>query len=150
MIIILPDLNTARAGQQRPESYRRRSLCGRFIVSLLAPLLLAGCVGTSAPLQERDNLSQQPDTTSSQHMDWKTLTSDLEKALKEVPGKRIDHLPEGLRVLLPAAQGFTTGKTDITPALVTTLQRIAPVFNRHEDTRLHIVAHTDSSGSEMF
>ena len=152
----------ARAG--RPESYRTRSLCARFVASALAVLLFAGCAGAPAPLEDHDDFSrQQPAdalTLQSEHLpqtdvvahdtDWVGLSSDLESALQGVPDKRIDLLPEGLRVQLPAAHGFATGKTDISPTFAATIQRIAPVLDRHPNTHLRIVSHTDSSGNEMF
>jgi outer membrane protein OmpA-like peptidoglycan-associated protein len=130
----------------------------RFAAPLIAALLLVGCTGVPAPVEDHDSLDpQRPDAAvtpqgkpSLPDTDWTGLSNDLESALREVTGGRVDHLVEGLRISLPAAHGFTTGKTHIMPAFAETLQRTVPILNRYQNTRLHIVAHTDSAGSEMF
>jgi outer membrane protein OmpA-like peptidoglycan-associated protein len=78
-----------------------------------------------------------------------TLRKDLENALRDVPDNRIELQPEGVRVSLPAADGFASNRADIKPALATLLQRIAPVFNLHQGADITIVGHTDAIGSEM-
>jgi outer membrane protein OmpA-like peptidoglycan-associated protein len=78
-----------------------------------------------------------------------TLRKDLENSLREVPDTRIGFLPEGLRVSLPASDGFASNRADIRPALALLLQRVAPVFNKHPGADITIVGHTDAIGSEM-
>lgn len=82
--------------------------------------------------------------------DWDALQHDLETALRDMPGIHIDRLAPGLRLSLPTADGFTSGNAIIQPPLAALLQRIAPLFVRHQDARIHIVGHTDGAGSEMY
>jgi len=83
-MISLLDLNTACAGQQRPESYRTPSLYARFALPLLAALLLAGCTGpSSVPIEDR---------TEPERSDWGSgETTTVEPAPAPAPAPIEDH-----------------------------------------------------------
>jgi outer membrane protein OmpA-like peptidoglycan-associated protein len=138
-------------------------------VSLLACALLAGCavtVNTStptpAPVQDsvhattpaaptaRTPPSPPAETPRRPATDWAALQHELETALPNTPGAHIDRLAPGLRLSLPAADGFASGNAIIQPPLAAQLQRIAPIFSRHQGPRIHIIGHTDGAGSEMY
>ncbi|MDR0702325.1 MAG: OmpA family protein [Azoarcus sp.] len=125
-------------------------------VPLFASLLFAGCSGLPVPTQEHSGFSQSASdgasfsaTRQAAAPDWAGLQRELEAALRETPGNRIAHLPEGLRASLPAADGFAPGQAELRPALAALLQRVVPVFQRHAWASIRIVGHTDSQGSEM-
>jgi outer membrane protein OmpA-like peptidoglycan-associated protein len=137
-----------------PNFARSRCLCA---APLLASLLLTACSDLPAPVDSRDDFRQQSSastTTGTQvrhppRVDAAALRKDLETTLRGVPDNRIEILPQGLRVSLPANDGFVSNRTDIKPPLAALLQRIAPVFNRHPGADIYIVGHTDAVGSEM-
>lgn len=54
-----------------------------------------------------------------------------------------------LLIRLPAAEGFDLDSTTPTQTLTTSLEGIVPLLNRHSDTALKILGHTDSIGSEL-
>jgi outer membrane protein OmpA-like peptidoglycan-associated protein len=122
---------------------------------LSVALLLTACTGTPVSFQENEGFNQtaqgeaglRPDATA-----WAGLRQNLETALTGIPGHHIDTLPDGLRVILPAADGFPPRKAALTPksTLATALPRIAPVLKRHPEARLQILAYTSSTDSEMY
>lgn len=138
-------------------------------VSLLACALLAGCAvnaPTPAPAPVQDSVPATTTATTAAPVartpsppaetprwpatDWAALQHDLETALLNTPGTHINHLAPGLRLSLPAADGFASGNAIIQPPLAAQLRRIAPVFARHQGARIHIIGHTDGAGSEMY
>ncbi|MDR0633754.1 MAG: OmpA family protein [Azoarcus sp.] len=136
---------------RRPAHFRALAL----LAPLLAAMLLGGCAGVPAPAptQERDGFSPRRDdgmrATRQMPVDWAGLQREFEAALQGVPDTRIAHLPEGLRVCLPAADGFAGARADVRPPLAALLQRVAPVFQHHPWAAIRIVGHTDGIGSEM-
>ncbi|MDR0563773.1 MAG: OmpA family protein [Azoarcus sp.] len=135
----------------------------RFVVPYLAASLLAGCITApshdAAPVQDRSsgmaspqdgNVPRRGAAPRTDSTNWAELSRALENALRDVPNSRVERTPEGMRVLLPAANGFIAGKAGLTPVMASTLQQIVPVLNRYQSTHVRIVTHTDGIGSEMF
>jgi outer membrane protein OmpA-like peptidoglycan-associated protein len=127
----------------------------RPAVSLSVALLLAACTGAPVSFQENEGFSQSDQGRAGLRPDaaaWAGLRQNLEAALSGVPGHHIDTLPDGLRVTLPAADGFSPRRAALTPksTLATALPRIAPVLKRHPEARLQILAYTSSTDSEMY
>jgi outer membrane protein OmpA-like peptidoglycan-associated protein len=53
-----------------------------------------------------------------------------------------------LKLDVPSDAGFAIGKAEIKPALRAALDRYAVTLNQHTVTRIQIVGHTDSTGSD--
>lgn len=124
----------------------------RSAVPLSFALLLAACTGTPVSFQEHEAFNQGESGSRLDATAWAGLRQNLETALAGVPGHHIDALPDGLRVILPAADGFPSRKAALVPrsTLATAIPRIAPVLKRHPEARLQILAYTSSTDSEMY
>jgi outer membrane protein OmpA-like peptidoglycan-associated protein len=83
-------------------------------------------------------------------IDWDALQGELAAELKDIDGFHLTHLPRGLRLILPAADGFASSSAQVEPRLARLLERIVPALRRNPRLTLHIVGHTDSQGSEMY
>ncbi|MDR2690569.1 MAG: OmpA family protein [Azoarcus sp.] len=133
------------------------------LLALATALLLAACAEL-APLFQFDTVDDTPATDTSADantpavpetpvvvvaMDWESLQQELTSALQGEKDFHIDHLPRGLRLSLPAANGFSSGSAALQASLSGLLERIAPILERHDQLTIHIVGHTDSIGREM-
>ena len=56
---------------------------------------------------------------------------------------------QGVRLQIPVADGFATGKNDIRPSLAKALDALATVLAPEQGAAVKVVGHTDSQGSEM-
>jgi outer membrane protein OmpA-like peptidoglycan-associated protein len=134
-------------------------------LALVAALVLAGCADFNFPLFTQADTSpttapaiepappsspQTPPPAAPVAVDWTALQQELAAEFKDTDGFHLAHLPRGLRLILPAADGFASASTDIEPKLAHLLERIVPTLNRHPRLTLHIVGHTDSQGNEMY
>ncbi|GHU14224.1 hypothetical protein AGMMS50225_25640 [Betaproteobacteria bacterium] len=133
------------------------------VLALVAALALAGCADFNFPLSARADSPAAPENIESAPPlspqtpppapvapDWTALQQELADEFRGIAGFRLTHLPRGLRLILPAADGFASARADIEPKLAHLLERIVPVLKRHPGLILHIVGHTDSQGSEMY
>jgi len=124
----------------------------RALAPLIAALTLAACAQT--PTVATQESAAPTVAVTMQHplsasVDWQVLQKELKTALLDVPDNRIAHLPTGLRVSLPARDGFAPGRVDVRAPLATLLARVAPVLQRYPGANIQVVGHTDGVGSEM-
>ncbi len=82
--------------------------------------------------------------------DWPALKQRLADATSGIKGIEIGQADkQGLRLQIPVADGFATGKTEIRPSLAKALDALAPVLAPEQGAAVKVVGHTDSQGSEM-
>jgi len=134
-----------------------------LLPGLAIALLVAGCAQT--PADTATNRDAAPvvttvaaartnsvPTTSARTptpVDWSGLGTELQTILLDVPDNDIALLPDGLRVSLPANEGFAPGRVDVRAPLASLLTRVAPVLRRYPGASIQVVGHTDGVGSEM-
>lgn len=124
----------------------------RALTPLAAALALAACAQTPTVTTQESAAPTVADAMQhplSVSVDWQVLQKELKTALLEVPDNRIAYLPTGLRVSLPANDGFAPGRVDVRAPLATLLTRVAPVLQRYPGANIQVVGHTDGVGSEM-
>ena len=124
----------------------------RALTPLAAALALAACAQTPTVTTQESAAPTVADAMQhplSVSVDWQVLQKELKTALREVPDNRIAYLPTGLRVSLPANDGFAPGRVDVRAPLATLLTRVAPVLQRYPGANIQVVGHTDGVGSEM-
>ncbi len=115
------------------------------LVSLLAACATPASVQTSDPIN-RHALVRTPTAEP----DWSALQQRLAAASAGVKGIEIGRADrQGLRLQIPVADGFASGKTEIRTSLAKALDALAPVLAPEEGAAVKVVGHTDSQGSEM-
>ena len=88
--------------------------------------------------------------SSAPEPDWPALKQRLAGATSGVKGIEIGQADkQGLRLQIPVADGFASGKTEIRPSLANALDALAPILAPEEGAAVKVVGHTDSQGSEM-
>jgi outer membrane protein OmpA-like peptidoglycan-associated protein len=65
----------------------------------------------------------------------------------ELPGASVQRLSSGIVATLPEAMLFAQDSDALTPASRDDLRRLATSFEKYPNTRIMIVAHTDSQGA---
>lgn len=122
----------------------------RLLPALGLISLLAACatpsIGPSTDAVNRHALVRAPTPAP----DWPTLQQRLTAATSGIKGIEIGQADkQGLRLQIPVADGFASGRTDIRPSLAKALDALAPVLAPEEGAAVKVVGHTDSQGSEM-
>ena len=133
---------------QRPDMNTRRLT--RLLPALGLAALLAACAtpstGPSTDAVNRHALVRVP----APEPDWPALKQRLAGATSAIKGIELGQADkQGLRMQIPVADGFASGKTEIRPALAKVLDALAPVLAPEEGAAVKVVGHTDSQGSEM-
>ena len=133
---------------QRPDMHNRRLI--RLLPALGLVSLLTACAtpstGPSADAVNRHALVRVP----APEPDWPALKQRLAGATSGVKGIEIGQADkQGLRLQIPVADGFASGKTEIRPSLANALDALAPILAPEEGAAVKVVGHTDSQGSEM-
>ncbi|OIQ45471.1 MAG: hypothetical protein BM565_12880 [Gammaproteobacteria bacterium MedPE] len=77
------------------------------------------------------------------------MDSQESEIRKEMEGTGVQVQREGdkIRLIMPGNITFKTGKYDISPNFYNTLDGVARVLAKFEDTRLMVAGHADSTGS---
>lgn len=115
----------------------------------LAALLAACATPSTSPPIDAVNLhalvrAQTPEP------DWPALQERLAGATAGMKGVEIGPADkQGLRLQIPVADGFASGKTEIRPSLASALDALAPALASEHGAAVKVVGHTDSQGSEM-
>ena len=126
------------------------------IASTLPTLCLIACLGVlpsacrtlpplESPPEQAENRPAPPAT------DWASLRSKLTEALRPLPAIEIvDTGNDSLKVRIPVADGFASGKADMRPSLGVALDAVTPTLIAHPEVAVLVIGHTDSQGSEMY
>ena len=133
---------------QRPDMHNRRLI--RLLPALGLVSLLTACAtpstGPSADAVNRHALVRVP----APEPDWPALKQRLAVATSGIKGIEIGQADkQSLRLQIPVADGFASGKTEIRPSLASALDALAPVLASEQGAAVRVVGHTDSQGSEM-
>jgi outer membrane protein OmpA-like peptidoglycan-associated protein len=112
--------------------------------------LLAACA-TPATRPSTDPINRHALVReSTPEPDWAALKRRLADAAASAPAIEIIHADkQGLRLQIPVADGFASGKTEIRSSLAIALDALAPVLASEDGAAIKVVGHTDSQGSEM-
>lgn len=115
------------------------------LISLLAACATPPGAGSGDPLNRHALVRQ-----ASPEPDWPALHERLATATAGVRGIELGPVNEaGLRMQIPVADGFASGKTDIRPSLASALDALAPALAPEAGAAVKVIGHTDSQGSEM-
>ena len=133
---------------QRPDMHNRRLI--RLLPALGLVSLLTACAtpstGPSSDAVNRHALVRVPAPAPA----WPALKHRLAGATSGIKGIEIGQADkQGLRLQIPVADGFASGKTEIRPSLANALDALAPILAPEEGAAVKVVGHTDSQGSEM-
>ena len=133
---------------QRPDMNTQSLI--RLLPALGLVSLLAACAtpstGPTIDAVNRHALIRVP----APEPDWHALKQRLAGATSAIKGIEIGQADkQGLRLQIPVADGFASGKTDIRPSLAKVLDALAPALAPEEGAAVKVVGHTDSQGSEM-
>jgi len=114
--------------------------------SVAIALVLNACA--VAPKFEPE-VGTAPPAPVAQGPDWQAIAQDFHQ-----PGDTritVTTLPNGgLKLVIPAADGFDTAKADLQPALQHSLDALVAPINQHPELLAHILGHTDSVGREGY
>lgn len=126
------------------------------ITSSLLTVCLTACLGvlpsactTLPPLESPpEHAEHRPAAPAT---DWHSLRSKLGEALRQLPTIEIvDTGSDSLKVRIPVADGFASGRADMRPSLARALDALAPTLVAHPELAVQVIGHTDSQGSEMY
>lgn len=109
--------------------------------------LLAACASPGLPDIEGGAAAR---AAGAHRIDWKGLHDRLAGALANRPEIELGAPGrDGLRLQIPVADGFASGRTELQPPLMHALDALAPALTGEVAVAVHVVGHTDSQGSEM-
>lgn len=80
---------------------------------------------------------------------WQPVAEAFEQAAGPA-GVEVAVEAAGLRLSIPAADGFASGRDELQPALVTSLHALVAPLGAHPELAARIVGHTDSVGREGY
>jgi outer membrane protein OmpA-like peptidoglycan-associated protein len=80
------------------------------------------------------------------------MDKQAQKIETEIPGAEVERVDDGIVVTFDENSGvyFDTNKYNINETSQATLDKLAGVFKEFPDTKILVVGHTDSSGSEEY
>ena len=124
---------------------------GHILSPWLAALLLSACAvapTSQAPDGEREEaVAPEPAAPA---VDWTAVTRSL-AARTAQHGIEVTASPaDGIRLIVPAANGFETAQAQLRPELAASLTDLAPVLAEHPSVHAQILGHTDSIGREGY
>ncbi len=119
----------------------------------LAALLLSACA-VAPKSQAPSPAAESPDAAAkgaaAPSFDWSAVTRSLAAETAQHGVEVAESTADGVRLVIPAANGFETAKARLRPALAASLSSIAPVLTRHPAVHAEILGHTDSVGREGY
>lgn len=83
------------------------------------------------------------------------IGNKMDKQAREIetalPGANVERVGEGIKLVLGEnAVRFKTDKSTLTSTAKTNLDKLVPVFNQYNDTKIQIFGYTDSTGSAEY
>jgi len=118
----------------------------QFATCMIAALVLSACAVTPKTEQVP---TPKPVAEAPQGPDWQAIARDFQQ-----PGNTritVETLPGGgLKLVIPAADGFDTAQADLQPDLQRSLDALVAPINAHPELLAHVLGHTDSIGREGY
>jgi len=118
----------------------------QWVACIATAALLNACAVAPKP---EPAIDAEPVVEAPRGPDWTSVAHDFEQ-----PGDTritVTPLPEGgLKLVIPAADGFDTDKADLQAALQRSLDALVTPINAHPELLAHILGHTDSIGREGY
>lgn len=80
------------------------------------------------------------------------MDKQAQKIEEEIPGAEVERVDNGIVLTFDEKSGvyFNTNKSDVNDASKVTLNKLAGIFIEYPDTKVLIIGHTDSTGSEQY
>ncbi len=148
----VPAARKRREPKYRPKMHTRLNTRRpiHFLSAMGLAMLLAACATPSpGPSSDAVNLHARVRVPAPEP-DWAALQQRLVDATAAMNGIEIGAADrQGLRLQIPVADGFASGKAEIRPPLASALDALAPALAAEQGVAVKVVGHTDSQGSEM-
>lgn len=78
------------------------------------------------------------------------MDKQAEELARSIENARIDRLGEGIAITFESGLLFGFDSSELQPASRTNLAKLASSLNRHPDSNILLVGHTDSDGSDSY
>jgi len=78
------------------------------------------------------------------------MDKQAEEMQRDLEGARIERVGEGIKITFDSGILFDVNKSNLQPAAMENLEKLAAILNKYSDTEIIIEGHTDSDGSEDY
>jgi outer membrane protein OmpA-like peptidoglycan-associated protein len=78
------------------------------------------------------------------------MDKQAEEMQRDLEGARIERVGEGIKITFQSGILFDVNKSNLQPAGMDNLQKLATILNKYPDTEILIEGHTDSDGPEEY
>jgi outer membrane protein OmpA-like peptidoglycan-associated protein len=120
----------------------------RLLAPCLATLVLSACAVT--PPADRGATTTAPTRPAATQLDWAAIANGFSD-LTTAHGAQITIEPAGgLRLSIPAADGFESASAELRPELESSLDALVPPLKARLELKAEILGHTDSIGREGY
>jgi outer membrane protein OmpA-like peptidoglycan-associated protein len=69
---------------------------------------------------------------------------------QEVPNAKVERVGEGIRVTMPEGILFAFNSDELSPQAVKSVEDMANILKKYDDTEIIIEGHTDNKGAEQY
>ncbi|WP_240635350.1 OmpA family protein [Hymenobacter rigui] len=76
------------------------------------------------------------------------MDKQAEELQRDMQNAKVERVGEGIKITFDSGILFDTNKSDLRPASMTEIQKMAEVLKKYPDTNVLIEGHTDASGSD--
>jgi outer membrane protein OmpA-like peptidoglycan-associated protein len=122
-------------------------LYSRLLLPMLASALLCACAVTPSGGPGADMPAPRPAATGP---DWSAVAAGF-AGLEATHGIALRIEPAGgLRLSIPAAEGFASASAELQPALAASLDALVAPLSARPELHARILGHTDSIGREGY
>lgn len=76
------------------------------------------------------------------------MDKQAEELQRDMQNAKVERVGEGIKITFDSGILFDTNKSDLRPASMTEIQKMAAILQKYPDTNVIIEGHTDNSGSD--
>ncbi|WP_238388003.1 OmpA family protein [Hymenobacter sediminis] len=76
------------------------------------------------------------------------MDKQAEELQRDMQNARVERVGEGIKITFDSGILFDTNKSDLRPASMTEIQKMAEVLKKYPDTNVLVEGHTDNTGSD--
>ncbi|QJX45934.1 OmpA family protein [Hymenobacter taeanensis] len=76
------------------------------------------------------------------------MDKQAEELQKDMQNAKVERVGEGIKITFDSGILFDTNKSDLRPASMTEIQKMADVLKKYPDTNVLVEGHTDNTGSD--